>query len=142
MQQWRLGSTLKPVSNSIWKRRRHSFMSFQKAGAARVVASQKPSILTERLSSENPGTVTWKSVWSPHTGVLNASDAVLPQPNALQTLKGKTMPLKIEFVRRSGQVLGSITSGFSDQSTTVRDAGGRITGHTSEKFSTTRDAAG
>jgi hypothetical protein len=52
------------------------------------------------------------------------------------------MPLKIEYVRKGGQVIGSVTSGYSDNSTTVRDSGGRIAGHTSEKFSTTRDAAG
>jgi hypothetical protein len=52
------------------------------------------------------------------------------------------MPSKIEYVRKSGQVLGTITSGYSDSSTTVRDSTGRILGHTSERFSTTRDAAG
>jgi hypothetical protein len=52
------------------------------------------------------------------------------------------MPLKIEYVKKSGQVLGSITSGYSDGSTTVRDSGGRVLGHTSSKFSTTRDASG
>ncbi|HUD56974.1 MAG TPA: hypothetical protein VMR02_17205 [Terracidiphilus sp.] len=52
------------------------------------------------------------------------------------------MPLKMEYVRKSGQVLGSVTTGYSDKSSTVRDSGGRILGHTSDKFSTTRDAAG
>lgn len=52
------------------------------------------------------------------------------------------MPLKIEYVRKSGQVLGSITSGYTDGTTTVRDSGGRVLGHTSDKFHTTRDAAG
>jgi hypothetical protein len=52
------------------------------------------------------------------------------------------MSLKIEYVKKSGEVLGSITSGYSDGSTTVRDSGGRALGHTSDKFSTTRDAAG
>ena len=52
------------------------------------------------------------------------------------------MTLKIDFIRKSGQILGSVTSGFSDDSTTVRDGGGCILGHSSERFSTTRDAAG
>lgn len=52
------------------------------------------------------------------------------------------MSLKIEYVKKSGEVLGSITSGYSDGSTTVRDSGGRVLGHSSEKFSTTRDSNG
>ncbi len=52
------------------------------------------------------------------------------------------MPLKIEYVRKSGQVLGSITSGYADGTTTVRDSGGRVLGHTSDRFHTTRDANG
>lgn len=52
------------------------------------------------------------------------------------------MPLKIEYIRKSGQILGSVTSGYSDESTTVRDRNGRVLGHTSDKFHTTRDAAG
>jgi hypothetical protein len=52
------------------------------------------------------------------------------------------MALKIEYVRKSGEILGSVTSGFSDNSTTVRDRGGRILGHSSENFSTTRDSSG
>lgn len=52
------------------------------------------------------------------------------------------MALKIDYIRKSGQVLGSVTSGFSDSSTTVRDPRGRILGHTFDRFSTTRDAGG
>lgn len=52
------------------------------------------------------------------------------------------MALKIDYIRKSGQILGSVTSGFSDQSTTVRDRGGSVLGHTSELFKTTRDGAG
>lgn len=52
------------------------------------------------------------------------------------------MPLRIEYVRKSGQVLGTITSGYSDGSTTVRDSGGRVLGHCSERFNTTRDSSG
>lgn len=57
-------------------------------------------------------------------------------------LKGKIMALKREIVRHSGEVLGTITTGYSDGSTTVRDSTGRVTGHTSDRFRTTRDAAG
>ena len=52
------------------------------------------------------------------------------------------MALKIDYIRKSGNILGSVTSGYSDGSTTVRDSTGRITGHASELFTTTRDAAG
>lgn len=52
------------------------------------------------------------------------------------------MTLKREIVRRSGEVLGTVTTGYSDGSTTVRDSTGRVTGHTSDRFHTTRDAAG
>lgn len=52
------------------------------------------------------------------------------------------MGLKVDYLRRSGKILGSVTSGFSDTSTTVRDRGGRILGHSSERFSTTRDSDG
>ena len=52
------------------------------------------------------------------------------------------MPLKIEYIRKSGQILGSVTSGYSDESTTVRDRSGRVLGHTSDKFHTTRDSNG
>lgn len=52
------------------------------------------------------------------------------------------MPLKIEYVRKSGQVLGTIASGHSDSSTTVRDPGGSVLGHSSARFNTTRDSSG
>lgn len=52
------------------------------------------------------------------------------------------MALKIEYIRKSGEILGSVTSGFSDNSTTVRDSGGRILGHTSDRFHTTKDSSG
>lgn len=51
------------------------------------------------------------------------------------------MPLKIEYVRKSGQVMGTITRGYSDGSTTVRDSSGRVLGHSSERFNTTRDSS-
>ena len=52
------------------------------------------------------------------------------------------MALKIDYVRKSGEILGSVTTGYSDNSTTVRDSGGRVLGHSSERFSTTRDSNG
>jgi hypothetical protein len=52
------------------------------------------------------------------------------------------MALKVEYVRNSGQVIGSVTSGFADDSTTVRDSGRRILGHSSDRFNTTRDSTG
>lgn len=57
-------------------------------------------------------------------------------------MKGETMTLKREIVRRSGEVLGSITNGYSDGSATVRSSTGRVTGHTSDRFNTTRDSNG
>lgn len=52
------------------------------------------------------------------------------------------MGLEKTYIRKSGEVIGSVTTGFADNSTTVRDSGGRTLGHTSDKFGTTRDAAG
>jgi hypothetical protein len=52
------------------------------------------------------------------------------------------MALTKTYIRKSGEILGSVTSGFSDNSTTVRDRNDRIVGHTSDKYHTTRDAAG
>ncbi len=74
--------------------------------------------------------------------LLSFEGLITGQQFACSHPKGETMPLKIEYVRKSGQILGSVTSGYADNSTTVRDSGGRTLGHTSEKFSTTRDAAG
>ena len=52
------------------------------------------------------------------------------------------MTLKTDWIRKSGELIASVTSGFSDETTTVRDRGGKILGHTSDRFHTTRDAAG
>jgi hypothetical protein len=52
------------------------------------------------------------------------------------------MTLKTDWIRKSGELIASVTSGFSDKTTTVRDRGGKILGHTSDRFHTTRDAAG
>jgi hypothetical protein len=70
--------------------------------------------------------------------VRASSKRVGPERHA----KGATMTLKIEYVRKSGELIASVTKGFSDGSTTVRDRNGRILGHTSDRFSTTRDAVG
>ena len=49
--------------------------------------------------------------------------------------------LKKTFVRDGARkIIGSVTSGFSDTSSVVRDESNEITGRTNERFSTTRDA--
>jgi hypothetical protein len=40
------------------------------------------------------------------------------------------------------RIIGSVTSGFSDESTVVRDEHGKILGRTSERFHNTRDDHG
>jgi len=40
------------------------------------------------------------------------------------------------------RLIGSVTTGFSDTSSVVRDAEGRLRGRTSDRFSTTRDVHG
>ena len=51
--------------------------------------------------------------------------------------------LKKEYVRDGKRrVIGSITTGFSDESSVVRDDDGHILGRTSDRFDTTRDAHG
>ena len=53
------------------------------------------------------------------------------------------MSLKKEYVRDGkNRVIGSVTSGFSDESSVVRDEDGRTLGRTSDRFDTTRDAHG
>ena len=53
------------------------------------------------------------------------------------------MALKKEYVRDgSKQTIGSITTGFSDSSSVVRDNSGNTLGRTSERFSNTRDSTG
>ena len=52
------------------------------------------------------------------------------------------MALEKTYIRKSGQIIGSVTSGFSDGSTTVCDRHDRILGHASDMFHTTRDSAG
>jgi hypothetical protein len=51
--------------------------------------------------------------------------------------------LKKEYVRDGkNKIVGSVMSGFSDESTVVRDEHEQIVGRTSERFHTTRDAHG
>jgi hypothetical protein len=51
--------------------------------------------------------------------------------------------LKKEYVRDGrNQIIASVTSGFSDESSVVRDEHEDIVGKTSERFHTTRDEHG
>jgi hypothetical protein len=53
------------------------------------------------------------------------------------------MSLKKEYVRDGKhRVIGSVTNGFSDESSVVRDEDGHTLGRTSNRFDTTRDAGG
>jgi hypothetical protein len=53
------------------------------------------------------------------------------------------MALKKEYVRDSNkQTIGSITTGFDDTSSVVRDNSGTTLGRTSDRFSNTRDSSG
>ena len=51
--------------------------------------------------------------------------------------------LRKDYVRDGKRrIIGSVTSGFSDESDVVRDEGDRVIGRTSERFRTTRDTHG
>jgi len=53
------------------------------------------------------------------------------------------MSLQKEFIRDGKrQIIGSVTSGFSDTSAVVRDEDNRLSGRTSERYDTTRDDHG
>jgi hypothetical protein len=53
------------------------------------------------------------------------------------------MALKKTFVRNGrNQIIASVTSGFDDESSVVRDEDGEIVGRTSERFDTTRGKNG
>ena len=53
------------------------------------------------------------------------------------------MSLKKDYIRDGKrQIIGSVTTGFSDTSSVVRDENNEITGRTSERFHTTRDGHG
>jgi hypothetical protein len=50
--------------------------------------------------------------------------------------------LKKDFIRDgSRKIIGSVTTGYSDSSSVVRDDQNRITGRTNERFNTTRDSS-
>ena len=51
--------------------------------------------------------------------------------------------LKKDFIRDGNRkIMGSVTTGYSDTSRTVRDERNQITGRTNDRFRTTRDAHG
>lgn len=51
--------------------------------------------------------------------------------------------LKKTFIRGGNrEIIGSVTTGFSDTSSVVRDERNEITGRTNERFHTTRDSHG
>ena len=53
------------------------------------------------------------------------------------------MTLVKKYVRDGkNRLIGSVTTGFSDGSSIVRDAEGAIKGRTSDRFDTTRDSHG
>jgi hypothetical protein len=53
------------------------------------------------------------------------------------------MSLDKEFIRDGKRrIIGSVTSGFSDESAVVRDEDNKLSGRTSERYDTTRDDHG
>jgi hypothetical protein len=53
------------------------------------------------------------------------------------------MPLTKDYIRDGrNQIIGSVTSGYSDESEVVRDSDNQIAGHTSGLFNTTGDRNG
>ncbi|MGA9864447.1 MAG: hypothetical protein WBQ19_20225 [Terriglobales bacterium] len=53
------------------------------------------------------------------------------------------MSLQKEFIRDGKRrIIGSVTSGFSDESAVVRDEDNKLSGRTSERYDTTRDGHG
>jgi hypothetical protein len=57
--------------------------------------------------------------------------------------KEEAMSLSKKYVRDGKrQIIGSVTSGFSDTSAVVRDEDNEIAGRTSERYDTTRDDHG
>jgi hypothetical protein len=58
-------------------------------------------------------------------------------------MEEESMSLTKRYLRDGkNQIIGSITSGYSDTSSVVRDAHERIAGRTNERFNTVRDAHG
>jgi len=55
----------------------------------------------------------------------------------------RNLMLKKTYIRDGrNRLIGSVTTGFSDDSSVVRDAEGGLKGRTSDRFNTTRDAHG
>jgi len=53
------------------------------------------------------------------------------------------MLLEKRYIRDGKRrIIGSVTEGFSDESSVIRDEDGDILGRTSDRFHTTRDAHG
>ena len=53
------------------------------------------------------------------------------------------MSLEKKYIRDGKQrIIGSVTSGFSDTSSVVRDENNQIAGRTNDRFHTTRDEYG
>jgi hypothetical protein len=53
------------------------------------------------------------------------------------------MPLKKDYIRDGrNHIIGSVTSGYADDSEIVRDSDNQIAGRTSGLFDTTRDPSG
>lgn len=51
------------------------------------------------------------------------------------------MPLEKKYIRNGrNQLVGSVTSGYSDSTEVARDAQGKLLGKTNRNLSTTRDA--
>jgi hypothetical protein len=56
---------------------------------------------------------------------------------------GGHMSLEKEFIRDGKRrIIGSVTSGFSDESAVVRDEDNKLSGRTSQRYDTTRDDHG
>jgi hypothetical protein len=61
----------------------------------------------------------------------------------LNQLKEESMALSRKYVRDGERkIIGSVTTGFADSSSVVRDKNNRFIGRTNERFQTTRDAHG
>jgi len=53
------------------------------------------------------------------------------------------MSLSKTFIRDgSRKIIGSVTTGFDDTTSVVRDEDNQVTGRTNDRFNTTRDAHG
>ena len=61
----------------------------------------------------------------------------------IEVAEGNDMSLRKEYIRDGkNRVIGSVTTGFDDESSVVRDEEGHILGRTSDRFNTARDSDG